>query len=159
LVVFFAAWPSRADTAIAGDLDYAAPIDSVANAGGGFGIRLGQQLDVSPLVLTPELAFTYHGFSGDFAPAVYRGTAGLRLGVGEVIRPGIFGHLGIGRMTVDSPGPDLSHTAFTWDAGVFLDLTVLPLLNIGVHGAFNHLNGDVSSFEWVTVGAHAALVF
>jgi hypothetical protein len=159
LVVFFAAWPSRADTAIAGDLDYAAPIDSNANAGGGFGIRLGQQLDVSPVVLTPELAFTYHGFSGDFAPRVYRGAAGLRLGVGKVIRPGAFGHLGIGHMAVDSPGPDLSHTAFTWDAGVFLDLVVLPLLSIGVHGAFNHLNGDVSSFQWVTVGAHAALVF
>jgi hypothetical protein len=49
LVVFLAARPSRADTAIAGDLDY----------------------------------------------------AGLRLGVGKVLRPGAFGHLGIGHMAFD----------------------------------------------------------
>jgi hypothetical protein len=161
LVVAFTTQPSRADTAIAADLDYAIPVDSNADTGAGFGIRVGPQFHVPLLVLTPELAFTYHGFAGDFGPRVYRGTAGLRVGVGEVIRPGVFAHLGVGRMTADSPVVDAAHTAFTYDAGIFLDFTLLPLLNIGVHAAYNHLNGESTSanFQWVTLGAHAALVF
>ena len=156
---FLTASQSHADTVIAGDLDYVFPLGSKADSGGGFGIRVGSQLHVPLLVLTPELGFTYDGFSGDFGPRVYRGIAGLRVGVGEVIRPGVFGHLGVGRMT---SAPDASHTAFTYDAGIFLDFTLLPILNIGVHGAYNHLNGGEASFanyEWVTLGAHAALVF
>lgn len=152
---------ARADTAIAGDLDWTLPINSNADSGGGFGIRLGQHIHFPMLALTPELGFTYAGFGGDFGPKVYRGVAGLRIGVGEILRPGVYAHLGVGRMELDTPGPDFSHTAFTYDAGGFIDLTLLPVLNIGVHAAYNRLNGSDTgdAFEWATVGAHAALIF
>lgn len=149
---------AHAKTAIAADLDYAAPIDSDAKSGAGFAIRLGQQIHVPMIVLTPEIVFADHTFS-DSGPTAYRGLAGLRLGFGEIIRPGVYAHLGFGSLSL--PDPEPSHTAFTYDGGAFLDLTVLPLLDIGVHGAYNRLNSGkgVEPFEWVTLGAHAALIF
>jgi hypothetical protein len=157
----FTAAPSRAETAIAADIDFAVPVDTPAESGGGFAIRLGQELHVPLVVLTPEIAFSYHAFSGDYAPEVYRGIAGLRLGIGEVFRGGIFGHLGVGWFEIDVSGTDPSHTAFTYDGGVMLDFTLLPLLNLGVHAAYNHVNGGdhASGFQWVSLGAHVALVF
>lgn len=164
LALTFTAAPSRAEIAIAADLDYAIPVNSDAESGWGFGIRLGYQLDIPMLVLTPEIAFTYHDFSGNFPPTVYRGLAGLRLGIGEIIRPGVFAHLGIGRFAINIPGADsidISHTAFTYDFGAFLDFTLIPIVNIGIHVAYNHLNGGnhADGFQWVTLGAHAAIIF
>jgi hypothetical protein len=153
-----------AEPTVAADLDYVIPIDeSDVSSGGGFGIRLGQHLHMPGLVLTPEIGFNYAKFGDDVAPKVYRGTGGLRLGVGEIFRPGVFAHAGIGRITVDVPSgvPDPSHTAFTYDVGAFFDFTLLPFLNIGVHGAYSRLSGndDMEAFDWATLGAHAALVF
>ncbi len=157
-----ASWCASAEakTTVAGDLDYAAPIDSHANHGWGFGFRLGQQLHLPLITVTPELGFTYHGFTGDASAHVYRGIAGLRLGVGEIFRIGPFAHLGVGRVSV-SETPDYSHTAFTYDAGLFLDLTVIPFLDVGIHGAYNRIvsGGPGPTFQFATVGAHAALVF
>jgi len=155
-------WSANAEakTTVAGDLDYAAPIDSNASSGWGFGIRLGQQFHVPLVVINPELGFTYHSFADDSTPHVYRGIAGIRFGIGEIFRIGPFAHLGIGRLSL-SGTPDLSHTAFTYDAGLFLDLTLIPLLDVGVHGAYNRIvSGDSGpAFQFATVGAHAALVF
>jgi hypothetical protein len=71
----------------------------------------------------------------------------------------VFVHAGIGHLSLPDSLP--SHTAFSYDAGAFLDLTLLPLLDLGVHGAYNRVTpGDeVEAFEWATVGAHAALIF
>lgn len=162
-IAVLSAEPARAETVIAGDLDYVIAINEEpdVDSGGGFGVRLGQQLDVPALVLTPEIGFTYASFGGD--AKVYRGIAGLRLGVGEILRPGVFAHAGIGRISVDVPSgiTDPSHTAFTFDAGAFLEFTLIPILNIGVHAAYNRQNGndEMDAFQWATLGAHAALVF
>lgn len=162
--IFLVARSAAAETTIAGDLDYAIPIDANAtDSGPGFGIRLGQQLHMPLIALTPEIGFTWAHFGGDFDPTVYRGLAGLRLGVGEILRPGVYAHAGIGHLSWDAPRglPDPSHTAFSFDAGAFVDFTLLPFINIGVHGAYNQLaSGDyVDALKWATVGAHAALVF
>lgn len=151
--------PARADVQVGGDLDYALPIDSRADSGGGFAVRLGWQLHVPMLVLTPEAAFNYEGFSGTYGPAVYRGVGGLRLGLGEVFRLGAFTHAGLGRLSADVPAPDPSRTGFTYDLGIFLDFSLMPLLNVGVHGAYNAMpGGDEPSFQWLTLGAHAELI-
>jgi hypothetical protein len=155
---------ARADTVIAADLDFVVPINDESediSSGAGFGVRLGHQLDAPAVVLTPEIGFTYAGFDGGVK--AYRGVGGLRLGVGEVLRPGVFAHAGIGRLSVDVPSgvPDPSHTAFTFDAGAFLDFTLLPFLNIGAHAAYNRQSGsdELDAFQWASLGAHAALVF
>lgn len=150
--------PARADIVIGGDLEYAFPVDSDAESGPGFGVRLGNQMRLPAVALVPEVAFTYHGLTGDFGPNVYRGVGGLRLGISEILRPGIFGHLGVGHLSADFAGRDVSHTAFTYDVGAFLELTLLPLLNLGLHGAYNSLTGD-GDLQWITAGLHVDLVF
>jgi len=152
---------ASADTAMAFDLDYAIPIDAdPVSSGWGFGIRLGSQMNAPAIQVTPELGFTYHTFGGDGGLRVHRGIGGLRLGLGEVIRPGIFGHAGYGWRKVELLGVQDTSSSFTYDAGAFLDFTLLPLLNIGVHGAYNQwTGGDQPAFTFATVGAHAALVF
>ncbi|MET0591122.1 MAG: hypothetical protein ABW133_00380 [Polyangiaceae bacterium] len=157
---------ARADIAIAGDLDFAAPTDSEVDlqTGGGFGARIGYHAHIPAIVLTPEVGFSYYDFGGNYSAKVYRGIAGMRLGFGEIIRPGVFAHLGMGQLDVTGRDPDASHSALTYDAGAFLDLTLLPLINIGVHGAYNGLNssgesGETAAITWGSFGAHAELVF
>ena len=152
---------ANAETAIAGDVDFAAPIDSSLEAGAGFGLRVGYHAHIPFLILTPELGFSYHGFGGDYPARAYRGIAGMRLAVGEIIRPGIFAHVGLGRLQADGPAPDPSHTALSYDVGAFLDFTLLPLINIGAHAAYNHLNAKdgVGAVDWLALGAHAEVVF
>jgi hypothetical protein len=142
---------------MAADLDYAAPINSDVSSGGGFGARLGYQAHAPLVVVTPELAFTYTSFSGIGDPRVYRGLAGVRIGIFEIVRPGVFVHFGVGHLNTDLP--NLSHTDLSYDVGAFLDFTVLPLLNVGAHAAYNRITGDPLSLQWATVGGHVALVF
>jgi hypothetical protein len=46
------------------------------------------------------------------------------------------------------------------DGGLAIDFTLLPLIDLGVHGAYNVLlpRGDTDAFKFVTLGAQAALV-
>jgi hypothetical protein len=158
LSILFVAGPAAAGPTIGADLDLGFPVSSSGDTGGGFGIRLGQELHVPLFELTPEIGFTYHNFSGDRGPRIYRGIAGARLGIGEVLRPGAFAHLGFGHFV---PAYGDNSTAFSFDAGGFLDLTIIPLLNVGIHGAYNRVEADYDggAYEFATVGVHAALVF
>jgi hypothetical protein len=150
--------PAQASPTIGADLDVGFPLHSRGDSGWGFGIRLGQELHGPLLVLTPEIGFTYHGFSGDFGPKIYRGIIGARLGIGEIIRPGAFVHVGLGHFV---PTYGDNQNAFTLDAGGFLDLTIIPFLNVGAHVAYNRVDADYGSgaYAFLTVGLHAALVF
>jgi hypothetical protein len=163
---------ARADTTIAGDLDIDVPVSTdYAKTGGGFGIRIGQELHLPLIAINPEVGFAYASFAdhnsdlGYSGPTIYRGIAGLRLGVGELFRIGVLAHVGLGYISVDVPAAlklaDPSHTAFTYDVGLFLDFTALPLLNIGVHAAYNRVAGkdNYEALQWMQLGAHAALVF
>ena len=81
----------------------------------------------------------------------------MRIGFFEVLRPGVYAHVVVGHLNTDLP--NVSHTDFSYDVGAFLEFTVLPILNIGVHAAYNRLTGDPLPLEWATVGGHVALVF
>lgn len=153
--------PARAEIMVGVDLDYVLPIDSSAKFGGGFAIRLGSQIHLPALALTPELSIGYAGFSESAGPNVYRGVVGLRLGIGELIRPGVFAHIGLGRFSLDAGGRDVSSTEVTYDAGLMLDFTLLPLLNLGVHMGYDRLDGSDKrkTFHWLTFGIHAEVVF
>lgn len=150
---------ARADVQIGGDLDYVLPLESRAEMGAGFAVRLGWQLHLPMLVLTPEAAFNYAGFSDTYGPAVYRTVAGLRIGVGEVFRLGAFTHGGLGHLSASVPGADPTRTGFTYDIGIFFAFTLLPLLNLGVHAAYDAMPAtDDPSFQWLTFGVHAELI-
>lgn len=151
---------ARADVAIAADLEADVPVDLDAiDTGPGFALRLGYQVHLPLLTFTPEIGFHYASF--DPEPTLYRGIVGARLGFGEVFRFGVFAHIGYGHASIDTPIGDVSHSAFTFDAGAFLDLTILPLIDLGIHVGYGRLSpeSDEDALQWVPLGVHAALVF
>jgi hypothetical protein len=153
---------ARADTTIAGDLDLHVPVSiNGVGTGGGFGIRLGQELHLPLLSINPEIGFTYASFSKDEPPKIYRGIAGVRVGMGELLRIGVMAHVGFGYVSWEPKQRDVSHSGLTYDAGLFLEFTALPLLNIGVHAAYNRMaadEGQPSALQWMQLGLHATLV-
>ena len=47
------------------------------------------------------------------------------------------------------------------DLGLSLDLTVFPLIDLGVHGSYVHrfATSDTGTFRYVIIGPHVALLF
>lgn len=144
------------NTNIALDFDFGAALDQAGTkSGGGGALRIGQELDLFLISLTPELGGSYHAFGGDDETRIYKGFLGGRLAIGKIVEPSIFAHAGVARVQGFE-----SRTAPTLDGGLALDFTLLPLIDLGVHGAYNVIlpRDDDSSLEFVTLGAHAALV-
>lgn len=163
-----AAWiapaTAAAEPTVGADLDYTLPIDqSRVSSGFGLQARVGQYLEGPTLAFTPELGFGYASFSGDLGPKVYRGFGGARVAIGDILRPGLFGHAGIARLNVSPPAgvSNFSRTAFTYDVGAFLDLSVIPHCIVGAHFAYErvHESSRFDHFSWGAFGAHAAVVF
>lgn len=144
-------------TAIGVDLDYAHGLNERAvGAGTGFGVRLGYKLDLLLAQITPEVGGEYHSFSGDAGVKFAQGIVGGRLAFGKVLEPGLYAHLGYGHIS----GAD-SRSGATLDGGLTLDLTLLPLLDLGVHGGYDGMlkSGDRNAFDSYVLGVHGALVF
>lgn len=148
-------------TRLALDLDYAGGIDEPGiGKGTGGALRFGQKLDLIAASLTGELGVSYHTFDGALDPTHYSGFVGGRLGFGKIIEPSIFAHVGVGRLNLEVAGEDVHDTGPAFDFGLALDLTVLPLIDLGVHAAYDLLLLDNDAkFDWYRVGAHAALAF
>jgi hypothetical protein len=143
-------------THIAVDFDFGSALDAPeTKAGGGGAIRLGQEFDLFLVSLTPEFGGGYHAFGGNDETKLYSGFLGGRLAVGKIVEPSIFGHLGVAHVA----GLE-SRTAPIMDGGLAVDFTLLPLIDLGVHGAYNVMfpREDGSALKFLTLGAHAALV-
>jgi hypothetical protein len=159
------AWPqtAAAETVVGVGLNFN---DSLVgdDAGNGAGVDLffGPRLDLAILTLTTELSAGYHDFAGELDPTVYRAMAGGRLGIGVIIRPSVFAHIGVGHLRFDQflgDGRD-GRTNLAGDVGAALDFTVLPLVDIGIQGSYNTIAGtdDDDAFEWLQAGAHVTFV-
>jgi hypothetical protein len=145
-------------TAIGVDLDYANGINEPrVGSGTGFGIRLGYKLDLLAAQLTPEIGAGYHAFSGDASAKFSQGFVGGRLAFGKMLEPGIYAHLGYGHVTEFGVG----RSGSTGDAGLTLDLTLLPFVDLGVHAGYDGLlkTGDHPAFDTYVLGVHGALMF
>ncbi|HTV24052.1 MAG TPA: hypothetical protein VMG12_35415, partial [Polyangiaceae bacterium] len=132
-----------------------------AGSGAGVDVYFGPRLNLAILTLTTELSGGFHDFAGDLDPTVYRGMAGGRLGVGVIIRPSVFAHIGVGHLRFDDPFGDRdSRTNLAGDLGAALDFTILPLVDLGIQGSYNVIAGDDSNdaFEWLQAGAHITFV-
>ena len=161
LWVFCAAPDARASsgTAIGVDLDYAHGLDEPGvGAGTGFNVRLGYKVDLLALQLTPEIGGGYHTFSGSAEAKLARGIVGGRLQFGKLLEPGLYAHLGYGHLGDRASG---SHSGATADAGVTLDLTLLPLLDLGVHAGYSGRlrSGEFQAFDSYVLGVHGSLIF
>lgn len=153
---------AQASTTIGVDVDLHVPLEiNNVSTGGGFGIRIGQELHLPLISLNPEFAFYYAEFSKDAPPKVYRGVAGGRIGIGELVRFGVLAHVGFGYVNWEPAPDDYSHSGLTYDAGIFLEFTALPLLNVGVHGAYNRMTAkddQPETLQWLQLGLHVTLV-
>lgn len=159
------AWPrsAAADTVIGLDLNFNDAIGGDdAESGAGVDLFFGPRLDLTILTLTTELSAGFHEFGGDFDPTVYRGMAGGRLGIGVIIRPSVFAHVGVGHLRFDDvfDGGRDGRTHFAGDLGAALDFTILPLIDLGVQGSYNFIagDGDYDAFEWLQAGVHVTFV-
>lgn len=141
------------------DLDYSSAIRSPeVKYGGGFGVRVGTQRSLPLITLIPELAFDYHNYDSrnpDRAE-IWTGKIGGRIRFLRIIEPGVFAHIGFGHVG----GYDvINHTGVAADFGVTLDLTILPLIDIGLHGSWNRIFGGYDTgTSYASAGAHVALV-
>jgi hypothetical protein len=150
---------AKSGTSIGVDLDYTNGIDEPAVSGGtGFNGRLGYKLDLVMLQLTPEIGGAYHTFAGDAGAKLSQFIVGGRVSFLKVLEPGVYAHLGYGHLSGNIGD---GRSAATVDAGVTLDLTILPLVDIGVHGGYNGMlkSGDYQAFDTYVLGLHGALVF
>jgi hypothetical protein len=151
-----AAKPTKTQLAL--DLDFVHPVaEPSVDAGGGGALRLGQQLDLIALSVTGEFGFGYHSFGGAADTREYAAFAGGRLAIGKFLEPGAFIHVAVSRLVDDFSGS----WAPEMDFGLSLDLTVFPLIDIGVHGTYVHrfATSDSSSFRYMIIGPHVALLF
>jgi hypothetical protein len=145
-------------TAIGVDLDYAHGINEQGvGSGTGFNVRLGYKLDLLLAQLTPEVGGGYHSFSGDASAKFSQGFVGGRLAFGKILEPGLYAHVGYGHVGEFDTG----RSGATADAGLTLDLTILPLIDLGVHAGYDGLlkTGDFPAFDTYVLGVHGALVF
>jgi len=146
-------------TAIGADLDYTNGINEPAvGSGTGFNVRLGYKLDLLLVQLTPEIGGAYHTFSGDAGAKFSQGIVGGRLQFGKIIEPGLYAHLGYGHL---SAAEGNGHSGVTADAGVQLDFTLLPIIDIGVHAGYNGMlkSDNRDAFDSYVLGLHGSLVF
>ena len=141
-------------TRLAFDLDYTNGLVSDLGSGMGGAVRFGREYDLLILSLTPEFMGSLAKFGEPGNELTYAGLAGGRATIGKVIEPGVFAHVGAGH--ADMPGDGLTGLAF--DLGLTLDITLIPAVDLGVHGAYDSVSwGGQGTFDWYRVGAHIAL--
>src|ERR1019366_6399433 len=132
--------------------------------GGGFKVRVGEQIRFPRLRFTPELGYGYdHLFGTDnannaFAWDMHRLFAGARVGFGRVVVPTFYGHVGYGwRDTRDPSVAQASGVAL--DVGFALDFHVVPHLGFGAHVEYAAIDAQPYTPQWLALGLHADLAF
>lgn len=146
-------------TEIGVDADGAVPVNTnLLNGGGGFGVRLGEEFHVPLLRLTPEVGYGYMHLFASHAPSDWttnRVVGGLRLGVGELLVPFAFAHVGYGWR--NTPDNSFGGNGVAVDAGAGLDLN-LGIVSVGLHAGYATIDAQPASPQWVILGIDAALV-
>jgi hypothetical protein len=141
------------------DMDYSAALEpDEVDQGGGGGLRIGLERDYFLVTLIPELQLNYHHLNANTSADATISSAkiGGRIRFFKIVEPGVFAHAGLGHIGGDRI---YEHTGIAFDAGFTLDLTILPLVDIGLHTAWNRIFGDdEDGVSYVTAGAHLALV-
>jgi hypothetical protein len=155
VVVLAHAGVASAQNKLSFDAEAAFPSRAAHDTGWGVGLRAGHTWDLLLLSLTPELGGSYHAFGGGPEARTLSGVAGARVGVGFILEPSVFTHFGVGHFGYDTTPGAVSHTSLTYDFGAALDLTLLPVIDLGAHIDYARILGDsIASFSWIAIGAH-----
>ncbi len=134
------------------------------SGGGGFKLRVGDQIRFPRLRFTPEVGYGFdHLFATDdatysYAWDMHRLFAGARVGFGRFIVPTFYAHVGYGwRDTADPTVASASGVAF--DAGFALDFHVIPHLGFGGHVEYAAIDAEPYTPQWLALGLHADIAF
>jgi hypothetical protein len=152
---------ARAEKQVSLDVEAALPANDGHDDGWGLGARVGHKWDLVLISLTPEVGFNYHAFGGTPEAEALAVVAGGRIGIGFVIEPSAFIHAGIGHVGYDTAAGDYSRTSLAYEGGLALDLTLLPVIDIGAHAALAGIAGDADedAFSWLAIGGHVSFNF
>jgi opacity protein-like surface antigen len=152
---------AHAQNQIAVDVEAAWADDPEDDSGFGVGVRAGHVWDIAVLELTPEFGASYHDFDGAPNASAWNLMAGGRFGIDLLIQPSVYAHAGVGHFGYDLPTREVSHTSLAYDVGVALDLTLLPVIDIGAHATVAGIAGgeNVDPFSWLAIGGHIAFSF
>lgn len=132
--------------------------DELIDAGGGGALRIGVQRRFGLVTLIPELTVALHTFDTQTRKnaTITAIKAGGRLRFLRVLAPGLFAHVGGGRVAGDA---GYATTDFAFDFGLSLDYTALSPFEFGVHGLFERVyGGDAGGVSYGALGIHGALV-
>jgi hypothetical protein len=134
------------------------------SGGGGFKVRVGEQIRLPRLRVTPELGYGFdHLFATDDAGTAYawdmhRLFAGARIGFGHLVVPTVYGHVGYGwRDTGDPSVAQASGVAF--DVGFALDFHIVPHFGFGAHIEYAAIDAEPYTPQWLALGLHADIAF
>lgn len=126
-------------------------------------LRLGYQLPVPVIRIVPEILGSYATFPaddvGNASQTGLSGRGGLRVGIGGLIGPALFAHVGYSRVHGEASDYTVTTSGLSYDVGLSVDFTLIPLLNIGVHGGYNVVTEENKSAQWIDAGVHVELVF
>jgi hypothetical protein len=134
--------------------------------GSGFKVRFGDQIHVPLLRITPEIGYAFDRLFGEGTGAyqgygwnMHRMFAGVRLGVGAIVVPTAYAHIGYGWRTTDDPSvPEGDGASF--DAGLALDLHLIPHLGFGAHAEYATIvTGGGTTPQWLALGLHLDVEF
>lgn len=123
--------------------------------------RLGWALGM----VVPEIGGDYWTFPPPEVAGrtqIYRAFAGARLELGDTVSPGVYAHLGWGRLRTEPVGlPEVVEWGATYDLGLTLDFRFIPVLSLGLHAEYDWINPDAPATRtrWLAGGLHAALEF
>lgn len=133
-----------------------------ARTGEGAAVRLGYRLGLPLISLTPEIGYSYvHLGSESGTPAidVNRLFVGARLGFGAIIVPSVYAHVGYGFVGTTN-GPLNPDNGVAVDAGLALDVRVVPHFGFGIHGGYATVASSTpGSVDWINYGVQADLGF
>jgi hypothetical protein len=149
------------------DLSGAFLTSSSKTDGFGAALRLGSALDTPGANVIVEIGGATTGFTND---TIHQLFGGARLGVGSLLRPGLYGHVGYGWLnhstpteTADAPERVLVRdgSGLYVEGGLALDV-VLPVVSFGAHVAYDYfVQGDFGAEApgFVLLGVQAAVSF
>lgn len=155
---------AHADPYLGLDVGAAVPIpdtfDVEPTAGPVVGIRLGYRLPVPVLYLSAEALGAWKNFPHSESPQrVLSGRGGLRLGIDALLAVKLYGHVGYTDLKGEGTDYIVQAQGMSWDAGLAIDLTFIPVIDIGIHGGYVTLMDDNGDISWVEAGLHAELSF
>ena len=165
---------ARADIALAGDVALGVPVDQAPqrylSTGAGFDLRGGYRFRIpyQSVAVIPELSVGYT----DLGAHLVRVRPGLRVGIGRILVPYLYGHVGWGFTSFNPLGArDTTGTAsfvgahgLALDVGAGLDVTILRRLSVGAHVGYNVVNVGTTDrtplswrSQWMSCGLSATL--